>query len=551
MPKDIDVKHTEQSAVHKDLAQQYLNIAGTMIMSLNRDGEISQINLEGCKILNYEEFGELIGLNWFDNFLPENIREEYRSKFNESLGGKFDKVGWTAEVPFITSSGELRQVSWNNVLLTDSDGNIIGTLSSVVDVTDLKINEYRLRIKNRISEIFLTVPDDEMYFEVLKVILDALESEYGIFGYLDEEGNLVVPSITRHIWDQCDVPEKDIVFPCQEWGDSIWPTAIRTKKLLYSNEPSLHVPEGHVPILRNISVPIIMHDAVIGLFQVANKKTDYDENDISHAQHIADMIAPVLDARLKRERTEAALMESRKFELMVAELEAKNAELERFTYIVSHDLKSPLITIKGFLGVLEQDIQKGDFVQTSHDIARITKAADKMELFLEDILELSRIGRMVHEPEDIGMDDVITEALERVAGQIERRGVRVVREPCEITAHADTIRLIEVAQNLLSNAVQFMGDQSDPEINIECRQDGDEIYCCIRDNGIGIEPEYHEKIFGLFDKLDAESEGTGVGLAIAKRIIEVIGGRVWVESEGAGLGSTFVFTIPTKEAGDN
>jgi signal transduction histidine kinase len=116
------------------------------------------------------------------------------------------------------------------------------------------------------------------------------------------------------------------------------------------------------------------------------------------------------------------------------------------------------------------------------------------------------------------------------------------------TVYGDRARLVEVVQNLVDNACKFMGDQPAPRIEIGTSgtdTEGNPIFF-VRDNGIGIEPQYHERVFGLFNKLDAQSEGTGVGLALVKRIIEVHGGRIWIESEGAGRGATMCFTLPSR-----
>lgn len=161
-----------------------------------------------------------------------------------------------------------------------------------------------LVIRNRIANIFLSIADEEMYTEALKVILEMLESKYGVFGYVDENGALVVPTMTRTVWDKCQVPEKDIVFPRNTWGDSSWPRAMREKKANYTNERSALTPEGHIPIDRHISMPIVYQDVSIGLIQVANRETDYQEKDVQSLQTIADSIAPILNARLQRDREE-------------------------------------------------------------------------------------------------------------------------------------------------------------------------------------------------------------------------------------------------------
>ncbi|MBC8228587.1 PAS domain S-box protein [bacterium] len=171
----------------------------------------------------------------------------------------------------------------------------------------LRQSERELFIGNRIRDIFLTVPDDEMYGEVLQVVLEAMESKYGVFGYIDDDGDLVCPSITRDVWEQCNIPDKSIRFPRETWGDRIWGQAMIEKRSLYSNE-RMPVPDGHLPILRVLVVPVIHQGEVIGNFQIANKATDYDEKDKKLLEQIADHVAPILQARLQRDYQERIRM---------------------------------------------------------------------------------------------------------------------------------------------------------------------------------------------------------------------------------------------------
>jgi len=231
-------------------------------------------------------------------------------------------------------------------------------------------------------------------------------------------------------------------------------------------------------------------------------------------------------------------------EMMLAELEDKNDELERFTYTVSHDLKAPLVTIKGFLGALRQDATQGNTERLEADIAYISNAADKMARLLDELLQLSRIGRMMNPSEKIPLTDLAREAADLVAGRIATRGVELTIEPGMPVVYGDRLRLLEVFQNLIENAVKFMGTQQASQVEIGARLDEGAALCWVRDNGMGIAPIYHEKVFGLFNRLDATTEGTGIGLALVKRIVEVHEGRIWVESEGEEQGSTFLFTVP-------
>ncbi len=145
------------------------------------------------------------------------------------------------------------------------------------------------------------------------------------------------------------------------------------------------------------------------------------------------------------------------------------------------------------------------------------------------------------------MAELAEEVVSMASGMLGERGIRVEMSPDLPVVFGDRLRLWEVLQNLVDNAAKFMGSQAHPQIEIGCRRDGDETICYVRDNGVGIDPTYHEKVFGLFDRLDTNIEGTGVGLAIVKRVVELHGGRIWVESEGPGQGSTFCFTIPERD----
>jgi len=231
-------------------------------------------------------------------------------------------------------------------------------------------------------------------------------------------------------------------------------------------------------------------------------------------------------------------------EALIRELEAKNSELERFTYTVSHDLRSPLITVNAYLSHVEESAARGDMVGVHGDIERVKRAARKMDNLLRDLLDLSRIGHVLSPPQSVSFETLAKDAVDLVGGRLRERGVRVEIAPNLPMVYGDRGRLLEVVQNLLDNAAKFMGDQRAPLVRIGARDDGGETVLFVADNGLGIDPAHHERIFGLFDKLDPKAEGTGVGLALVKRIVELHGGRIWVESGGAG-GATFCLTLPT------
>ncbi len=226
------------------------------------------------------------------------------------------------------------------------------------------------------------------------------------------------------------------------------------------------------------------------------------------------------------------------------ELSRKNEELERFAYTISHDLKSPLITIKGFLTFLEKDFAAGNAERFAKDLARIGGAADRMQELLSDILEFSRAGRDPGPPKRFPARDLIEEALENLAEGIRRRGAKVELEVPGLELSGDRTRILELFQNLLENALKYSGERPDPVVAVRGYASGGMARFRVEDNGIGIEGEYLENVFGLFNKLDPKSEGTGLGLALARRIVEQHGGRIRAESEGPGKGSAFVVELP-------
>ncbi|MCP3961065.1 MAG: PAS domain S-box protein [bacterium] len=259
---------------------------------------------------------------------------------------------------------------------------------------------------------------------------------------------------------------------------------------------------------------------------------------VRHRQHLEELV---------QERTQSLEEAVASLEAKNAELQVKNAEMERFVYTVSHDLKSPLVTIHGFLGLLEKDWTAGDHDRARANVERIRNAAGKMSRLLDDLLELSRIGRVINPPREASLGELAGEAVELVAGAIAERGAEVEVSPELPTVSCDRPRMLEVFQNLIENAVKFMGDEPAPRIEIGVRPDAEPVIY-VRDNGAGIDPRYQEQIFLLFERLDLEIDGTGVGLALAKRIVEVHGGSIWVESEGEGRGATFCFTLPASGA---
>jgi len=224
-------------------------------------------------------------------------------------------------------------------------------------------------------------------------------------------------------------------------------------------------------------------------------------------------------------------------------LEAKNAELDSFVYSVSHDLKAPLVTLQGMSSLLLEDYGTQLDGDGRYYIERLQANTQHMERLITDLLALSRVGREARTPEMLSLDAILDDCLMEQAELIRERGAAV---RCGELGMVWAIRtqMSQILSNLLNNALKYLGDTPGPRIEIGSIEHETFLECYVRDNGIGIDPAYHTKIFEVFQRLkDVEAEGSGVGLAIVKKIVEAAGGRIWVES-ATGQGATFHFTWP-------
>jgi signal transduction histidine kinase len=270
-------------------------------------------------------------------------------------------------------------------------------------------------------------------------------------------------------------------------------------------------------------------------------------NDRKILKEYNEVLFRKLEKKVMQLETEIAMRKAaeQQREAVIKELEQKNAELARFTYTVSHELRSPLITIQGFAGLIQEEAASGgDPAGLRDHVRRIVVAVDTLDALLSDLLKLSRAGRSINTPEPVDLGVVAREAVDLFDRSFSKHGVHVEIDPDLPVVRIDRARIREALVNLIENAIKYRGNRPDPVIRIGVDRKGDMPVFFVQDNGIGIEPRYLERIFNLFEKLDATTEGTGVGLAIVKRIIEAHGGRIWAESEGLGKGTTFRFTLP-------
>jgi len=283
---------------------------------------------------------------------------------------------------------------------------------------------------------------------------------------------------------------------------------------------------------------------IIGLILIRQIVASKENESLYRDSKRAEEVVRRLNEELKEAREELEL----KVKERTAELEAGNAEMERFVYTVSHELRTPLVSISGLLGFLKQDAEKGYLDRMKTDYRLADEALSKMDQLLGETLELSRIGRIADPPLNVPFSEIAKEALDQTADKLKSRSIEVSVADEWPIVRVDRMRLAEVLVNLIENSIKYMGDQAHPKIEIGHRKDEEDTVFFVRDNGVGIDPSQHEKVFGLFYRLDSMSGGTGVGLTVVKRIIEIHGGRIWIESE-LGKSCIVCFTLPLANVG--
>jgi PAS domain S-box-containing protein len=230
-------------------------------------------------------------------------------------------------------------------------------------------------------------------------------------------------------------------------------------------------------------------------------------------------------------------------ERLLTELTARNIEMENFVYTISHDLKTPLVTIGGFASLLDKDLARGDSAAVTESLTEINKAAAQLQKNINDLLLLSRTGRAAGAIYPVALTEIVKDVLRQFNKRLKEADAKLVVAPDLPIIEADRQGFARVYTNLIDNALKYHRPGAPLTIEIGWENNDQELRFFVRDNGQGIKQQFHARIFDMFQRADSKTEGAGVGLAISKRVIDVHGGRMWVESE-PGQGSTFWMALP-------
>lgn len=288
--------------------------------------------------------------------------------------------------------------------------------------------------------------------------------------------------------------------------------------------------------LSELAVPIKIGDKVVGVINLEDTKPNtYTEDDEKVLEIIAEHLASAM----------INIQSQEKIKYHVVELERSNRDLDDYTYVVSHDLKAPLRTIKSFITFLMEDYGIKLDEKGNDYLERVSNAATNMGGLIEDLLLLSRVGRKFVDLEEVNLNELLGEIRCDQAGILQEGGASLMIGELP-TLDLQRVWVKQLFSNLVNNGLKFNRSRH-PVVEVSCTEDQGKFTFSVKDNGIGIDEGKIPQLFKIFVRLHSseEFEGTGAGLAICKKVVEYFGGRIWVESR-VGVGSTFFFTIPRR-----
>jgi signal transduction histidine kinase len=445
--------------------------------------------------------------------------------------------------------GGLRWVEAHGVATFSGEGaarRAVSLVGTVEDITERRRAEERLQ---RVRERLQTIVDiaehpagdtEELLAFALERALALTESEYGyLYHYSEERREFTLSAWSNGVMPDCAVTTPETRYELEKTG--IWGEAVRQRRPILVND--FHAPhplrkgypEGHVPLRSFLTIPVFSGAEIVAVVGMANKEDGYDGGDVLQLQLLMASVWRIIEERQAAEAIERS----------VRELRRSNEELQQFAYIASHDLQEPLRMIASFLQLLERRYADRLDQDAREFIGFAVGGAQRLQLMIDGLLQYSRIERVAPRLAATDAGQVLDRALVNLKVALEESGAAVTRAGLP-TLRTDGALLEQLFQNLLANAVKFRTG-APPRIHVAAARVPEGWRFSVRDNGIGIEPRFAQRIFTIFQRLDpGRAPGAGIGLSVCRRIVERLGGRIWVESV-PGEGATFNFIIPSDD----
>ena len=409
-----------------------------------------------------------------------------------------------------------------------------------------EVNESVVRVRER----------EDLFREVCRICVERMQFRVASVALIDSARQCIVPRVYAGPGSSV---LRDIVFPLDP-SDSlavtVTATAVRTKRAAVANDVDADPAKVAARPLRArigsrsaASFPLFQGGGIIGALTVHAQAVDFfDDSMVELLTRMADDISFALDKLAEQDKLGALTRElEERVQLRTAELEAANRELEAFSYSVSHDLRAPVRHVDGFVRLLEQELAPPG-AKVAHYLATISAAARRMGTLIDDLLTLSRTGRQSLDLRRVDLGAMVRDLIREFGHETGGRAVQwTIDKLPAVMADASLLRI--VLHNLLSNALKYSRAQSVARIAVEAHAGGaGAMEITVRDNGVGFDARFADKLFGVFQRLhrDDEFEGTGIGLATARRIVHRHGHRIWAASE-LGKGAAFTFTMTQAE----
>ena len=383
----------------------------------------------------------------------------------------------------------------------------------------------------------------------LELVQNLVGAQIGLVGELNERGRLDSLALTAPSWTACRVERAQALRVINDMEvRGVWSGCLLRGESVLTNDPAQHadsvgLPEGHPPITSFLGVPLQLEGRPVGVIALANKEGGFTDAD----QDAIETLAVPCMAALVKKRAEVALQRSNevleeRVQVRTADLQRSNQELEQFASVASHDLQEPLRMVASYMQLLQQRYQNRLDQDANEFIGFAVDGANRMKDLIDGLLAFSRVGTRGEPPQPVNVNAVLEQVLTVLGPTIRERDATVESDSLP-TVLVDGLQLRQLLQNLVSNALKFCQERP-PHIEVGAEDEDTHWHFTVRDNGIGIAGEHRERIFTIFQRLHTRSEypGTGMGLAICRKIVERHGGQIWVESE-PGAGSVFHFTL--------
>jgi signal transduction histidine kinase/DNA-binding response OmpR family regulator len=407
-----------------------------------------------------------------------------------------------------------------------------------LEITERKRVENIMRARLRLLEFANSHSMDEFLTATLDEIEALTGSTIGFYHFLESDQRTLSLQnwSTNTLKNMCTATGKGSHYAIAQAG--VWVDCVYERRpVIHNDYASLPhrkgMPEGHAPVVREVVVPIFRGNLIKAIIGIGNKSNDYKESDIDILSQLGDLSWDIVE----RKRADEELKR------MSDELARSNTDLQQFAYAASHDLQEPLRVVAGFVKLLDKrykgklDEKADEFIDNTAD------GVKRMQEMIKDLLEYSKVGMKGINLKPVDFSLALDTAVLNLKQAIGESGAIVTHDELPAVM-ADASQISRLFQNLIGNAIKFRGKES-PKVHISAEQRDNEWIFSVSDNGIGIDRKAAERIFVVFQRLHTREEypGTGIGLAICKKIAERHGGRIWVESE-RGKGSTFFFTLP-------